>query len=67
MENDKKLAIDVYDDQEFNSEQSYAIHLKNSRLIEIGWDVIRFMPYQLKDDLDWCLKQILYKVNRKQI
>ena len=67
MENDKKLAIDVYDDQEYNSEQSYAIHLKNSRLIEIGWDVIRFMPYQLKDDLDWCLKQILYKVNRKQI
>ena len=67
MENDKKLAIDVYDDQEYNSEQSYAIHLKNSRLIEIGWDVIRFMPYQLKDDMEWCLKQIINKVDRKQI
>jgi len=67
MENDKKLAIDVYDDQEYNSEQSYAIHLKNSRLIEIGWDVICFMPYQLKDDMEWCLKQIINKVDRKQI
>lgn len=42
-------------------------HLKSSRLIEMGWNVIRFMPYQLKDDLDWRLKQIFYKVNRKQI
>ena len=67
MENDKKLAIEVYEDKEYNSEQSYAIHLKNSRLIEIGWDVIRFMPYQLKDDMEWCLKQIINKVDRKQI
>jgi len=53
--------------EEYNGDQSYAIHLKNSRLIEIGWDVIRFMPNQLKDDMEWCLKQIINKVDRKQI
>lgn len=56
--NDQKLAIEVGDDVEYNAEQRYAIHLKNSRLIEMGWDVIRFMPFQLKDDLEWCVKTV---------
>ena len=59
---DKKLAIEVGEDGEYNSEQSYAIHLKNARLIELGWDVVRFMPFQLKDDLDWCIKRIQSKI-----
>ena len=59
---DKKCAIEVGDDVEYNSEQSYAIHLKNARLIEMGWKVIRFMPYQIKDDIDWCVKTVLSRI-----
>ena len=64
MENDKKLAIEVGEDEEYNSEQSYAIHLRNARLIEMGWDVIRFMPYQLKDDLEWCVKTVQLRTTK---
>ena len=62
MENDNKLAIEIGEDEEYNSEQSYAIHLKNARLIEMGWDVIRFMPYQVKDDLEWCVNIVLSRI-----
>jgi very-short-patch-repair endonuclease len=58
IDRDKKLAIEVGDDDEYNNEQSYAFHLKNTRLIELGWDVIRFQPYQIKDNMEWCLNQV---------
>lgn len=63
IENGKRLAIEVGDEEEYNSEQSYAIHLKNARLIEMGWDVIRFMPYQVKDDLEWCVNTVQSRKN----
>ena len=63
IEHGNKLAIEVGEDEECNSEQSYAIHLRNARLIEMGWDVIRFMPYQLKDDFEWCVNKIQSKRN----
>ena len=59
---ENKLAIDVGEDEEYNSEQSYVIHLRNARLIELGWDMIRFMPYQIEDDLGWCVKMIQSKM-----
>ena len=62
IENGNKLAIEVGEDEEYNSEQSYAIHLRNARLIEMGWDVIRFMPYQVKDDLEWCVKTVQSRI-----
>ena len=62
--NDQKLAIEVGDDVEYNAEQRYAIHLKNSRLIEMGWDVIRFMPFQLKDDLEWCINTVQSRITK---
>ena len=57
-----EVEVEVGEDEEYNSEQSYAIHLRNSRLIEMGWDVIRFMPYQIKDDLEWCVKILQSKI-----
>ncbi len=62
IENGNKLAIEVGEDEEYNFEQSYAIHLRNARLIEMGWDVIRFMPYQVKDDLEWCVKTVQMRI-----
>lgn len=62
IENNHKLAIDVGDNEEYNSEQSYTIHLRNARLIEMGWDIIHFMPYQVKDDLEWCIQIVQSKI-----
>lgn len=64
IENDNKLAIEVGEDEEYNSEQSYAIHMRNARLIEMGWDVIRFMPYQVKDDLEWCINTVQSRITK---
>ena len=62
IENGIRLAIEVGEDEEYNREQSYAIHLKNSRLIEMGWEVFRFMPYQVKDDLEWCVRTVQSRI-----
>ena len=58
IDGNKKLAIEVGEDVEYNSEQSYTIHLRNTRLIELGWKIIRFQPYQIKDDMQWCVNQV---------
>lgn len=58
IDGDRKLAIEVGDDVEYNSDQSYVIHLRNTRLIELGWDIISFQPYQIKDDLEWCVNMV---------
>ena len=33
--------------------------LRNLRLFELGWDVKRFWVYQVRDDLNWCVEQIV--------
>lgn len=58
IDGNKKLAIEVGEEVEYNSEQSYAIHLRNTRLIELGWNVVRFQPYQIKDDINWCVNKV---------
>lgn len=64
IDGNKKLAIEVGEEVEYNNEQSYAIHLRNTRLIELGWSVIRFQPYQIRDDVEWCISQILSLNNK---
>ena len=31
--------------------------IRNQRLIELGWDVLRFWVYEVRDDFDECLKR----------
>lgn len=66
-DDDNRIAIEVGEDIEYNSEQSYAIHLRNSRLIEMGWNVIRFMPFQIRDDLEWCVNTVFLSQKHKEI
>ena len=63
IDNKNKLAIDIGEGEEYNSEQSYAIHLRNARLIELGWNIIRFLPCQIEDDIEWCVEKIQTKIN----
>ena len=32
--------------------------IRNQRLMEIGWDVMRFWVYEIRDDLDECLTRV---------
>lgn len=32
--------------------------IRNLRMIELGWDVMRFWVYEIRDDLDGCLKRV---------
>jgi very-short-patch-repair endonuclease len=32
--------------------------IRNQRLFELGWDVMRFWVYQIRDDLDACLARV---------
>ena len=38
--------------------------IRNERLMELGWDVMRFWVYQIRDDLDWCLARVGEWVSR---
>lgn len=59
IDGNKKIAIEVGEEVEYNSEQSYAVHLRNTRLIELGWIIIQFQPYQIKDEMEWCICQVI--------
>jgi very-short-patch-repair endonuclease len=32
--------------------------IRNQRLFELGWDVMRFWVYQVRDDLDNCVRRV---------
>jgi very-short-patch-repair endonuclease len=32
--------------------------IRNQRLFELGWDVMRFWVYQVRDDLDGCVERV---------
>ncbi|MBO0857948.1 MAG: AAA family ATPase [Chloracidobacterium sp.] len=32
--------------------------IRNQRLMELGWDIMRFWVYQIRDDLDRCLARV---------
>ena len=32
--------------------------LRTQRLIELGWDVLRFWVYEIRDDLDGCVDRV---------
>lgn len=32
--------------------------IRNHRLMELGWDVMRFWVYQVRDDLDLCIERV---------
>lgn len=57
----RRLAIDV---QEQNHEDDWGAEalereqLKRQRLLHLGWDVMRFWPAQVRDDLPWCVERI---------
>lgn len=61
LENGRKLDIEVDGEmyhRQWNGELCYRDQLRNQRMYELGWDVIRFWVYQIRDDLPWCVEQV---------
>ncbi|MBP5227271.1 MAG: AAA family ATPase [Kiritimatiellae bacterium] len=61
MANGRKLDIEIDGEmyhRDWSKELCYRDQLRNQRLIELGWDVKRFWVYLIRDDLEWCVKQV---------
>ncbi len=57
----RKLAIEVDGERyhrDWDGELCIRDQIRNQRLIELGWDVMRFWVYQIRDDLDNCVSRI---------
>jgi very-short-patch-repair endonuclease len=64
---DRKLDIEVDGEmyhRDWNGELCYRDQLRNQRLFELGWDVKRFWVYQIRDDLQECIKQVKERIEQ---
>jgi very-short-patch-repair endonuclease len=61
-EGQRKLDIEVDGERyhrDWGGELVRRDQLRNLRLIEMGWDVMRFWVYQVRDDLHGCVERVL--------
>jgi very-short-patch-repair endonuclease len=57
----KKLDIEVDGEKyhkQWDGELCRRDLLRNQRLMEIGWDVMRFWVYEVRDDLENCVRRV---------
>lgn len=67
--NGRKLAIEVDGERYHRSwtgELCLRDQLRNQRLIELGWEVQRFWVYEIRDELDRCVRKLADWVVRAQ-
>jgi very-short-patch-repair endonuclease len=58
---DRKLAVEVDGERYHRSwtgELCLSDQLRNQRLIELGWDVQRFWVYEIRDELELCVRRL---------
>jgi very-short-patch-repair endonuclease len=61
IDDERKLAIEVDGERYHRSwtgELSLRDQLRNQRLIELGWHVRRFWVYEVRDELDRCVRAL---------
>ena len=64
---DRKLDIEIDGERyhrNWDGELCRRDQIRNQRLFELGWDVMRFWVYQVRDDLDGCVERVLGWANR---
>jgi very-short-patch-repair endonuclease len=42
----------------WNGELCRRDQIRNQRMFELGWDVLRFWVYEIRDDLEGCIKRV---------
>lgn len=58
---DKRLNIEIDGERyhrNWDGELCRRDQIRNHRLMELGWDVMRFWVYQVRDDLDRCIARV---------
>lgn len=67
---ENKLNVEVDGEKyhrSWNGELALRDQLRNRRLIELGWDVMRFWVYQIRDDLPRCIQRVADWVERSEV
>ncbi len=62
FQDDRKLDIEVDGEhyhKDWNGELCRRDQLRNQRMYELGWDVMRFWVYEIRDDMDQVLTKLL--------
>ena len=62
----RKLNIEVDGERyhrDWNGELLRRDQLRNMRMIELGWDVMRFWVYQLRDEMPACVQRVKQWIN----
>lgn len=49
----------------WNGELAWRDQIRNRRLIELGWDVMRFWVYQIRDETQTCVERVIRWYNSK--
>lgn len=60
---DRRLNIEIDGERyhrNWDGELCRRDQIRNQRLMELGWDVMRFWVYQVRDDLDQCITRVLH-------
>ena len=61
VDGDRKLNIEVDGEKyhrNWNGELCRRDQMRNQRMYELGWDVERFWVYEIRDDVESCIKRI---------
>ena len=59
--NDRKLNIEIDGEhyhRDWNGDLLQRDQLRNMRLRELGWDVMRFWVYEVRDELELCIQRV---------
>ena len=66
----RKLDIEVDGERyhrDWDGELLRRDRLRNMRMFELGWDVMRFWVYQVRDELEWCTERVLAWVQKAEV
>lgn len=61
LNGDRRLDVEIdgeYYHRNWNGDLCRRDQIRNQRLMELGWDVMRFWVYQVRDELDLCVKRV---------
>ena len=58
-----RIANAEYNHRGSNSLHILVIALRNQRMFELGWDVMRFWVFEIRDDVDNCIARIKHWVD----
>lgn len=62
LDGDRRLDVEVDGERyhrNWDGELCRTDQIRNLRLMELGWDVMRFWVYQVRDELDECVAKVL--------